>query len=216
MAKMRAIGTSFSYLPTYDSGNPVTVVGALTSIGEISPDSDELDATTLDSADDYREFIQGYKDSGEVTLTGYYDATLTAQATMRTLYGSGASGYFWVTFPDQTTVAFTGFVKGYTAGSADVDGLVGFGAVIRVTGIMQIIRMDYVNMLDVLGATAHTMTGVPAYQWYKCDDMEWTNPVIIVGATNATYDTSSTAGYYYCVITVPNYRAVNSLVFEIA
>ena len=91
MSKLRALGTTISYLPAYDSTDAVTLIGSLTSIGEITPDSEELDATTLDSANGYREYIQGFKDSGELSLSGYHDAANTGQSTMRTLYASGES-----------------------------------------------------------------------------------------------------------------------------
>ena len=67
MAKTRALGTTITF-----NSQPI---GALTSIGEITPDSEELDATTLDSTGGYREFLQGFKDSGELTLSGYYNKT---------------------------------------------------------------------------------------------------------------------------------------------
>jgi predicted secreted protein len=225
MAKMRGLGTSFSYLPTYDSVAAVTVVGALTSIGEISPDSDELDVTALDSTGGYREFLQGFKDSGEVSLTGYHDATVTGQATMRTLYGSGATGYFWVTFSDQTTVAFTAYLKGYTAGSADVDGVVGFGAVLRITGLVQIIttkaavaQAKAAGQTATMDSTATAYTGAPSYQWYSNNENNYATPTIIAGATSATYTTGALGAgtyYYFCVVTVANYRAVNSQIHVI-
>ncbi len=215
MSKMRALGTSLSYLPTYDSAAAVTVVGALTSVGEITPDSEELDATTLDSAGGYREFLQGFKDSGELSLTGYHDKTNVGQDTMRTLYTSGALGYFWVTFPDGTTVAFNAYVKSHTSGAADVDGIVGFGCSLRISGLVQVITTKYTNTEGVLDATASTMVGTPSYQWYSNDTEDYLTPTEINGATSATYDTNETPGYYFCVITVPNYRAVNSQIFEV-
>lgn len=217
MAKLKAMGTSIKYAPAYDSAeNLVKTIGSLTSIGEIAPTSDEVDTTTLDSAGGYREFLQGLKDSGELPLTGYHDAANTGQNTMRTLYASGASGYFWVTFPDQTTVAFNAYVKGYSDGSADVDGVVGFGCTLRISGLVQVISTAYSNADDVLDATATVLTGTPDYQWYECEDAAYTNPTAIGSATSATYDTSSEAGYYFCVVTVLNYRPVNSQIFTVA
>jgi len=132
---MRALGTSITYAPAYTSAEVDTkVIGSLTSVGEISPDSEELDATCLDSAGGYREFLQGFKDSGELTLSGYLDPDKPGQKQMMTLYGTGALGYFWVTFPDQATVAFNAYVKSFTLGAADVDGVVGFGATLRISG----------------------------------------------------------------------------------
>ena len=42
--------------------------------------------------------------------------------------------YFTVTFPDSTAVSFTAFVKSYGLGAAQVDGAVGFSAVLRLVG----------------------------------------------------------------------------------
>lgn len=216
MPKMRALGTSISYAPAYDSAdNLVKVIGSLTSIGEISPDSEELDATCLDSSGGFREFLQGFKDSGELALTGYHDDENDGQATMRTLYGTGALGYFWVEFPDKSTVAFSAYVKGHTLGAADVDGIIGFGTALRVSGLVQVISTKHVDTSGVLDATATVVTGTPSYKWYECDDAEYTNPSVIAGATGATYDTSGTAGFYFCKVTVPNYRPVDSEVFEV-
>ena len=217
MPKMRALGTSITYAPAYNSLDTDTkVIGSLTSVGEISPDSEELDATCLDSSGGYREFLQGFKDSGELTLTGYLDPDKPGQAQMVTLYGSGALGYFWVTFPDQATVAFNAYVKSFTVGSAEVDGIVGFGTTLRVSGLVQVISTKYINTGGVLDATAYTATGTPAYQWYSSTTNDYDTPTIITGETSATYDTNGTPGYYFCTITVPNFRPVNSQIFEVA
>ena len=125
MAKVRALGTKFTF-------NSI-VIPNLSSIGEVSVSADELDATTLDSASGYREFLAGFKDSGEVTITGYHDGS-AAQAGIRTAFGTGAAATTIITFPDNKTVTFQSFVKGFSIGSADVDGIVGFGATFRITG----------------------------------------------------------------------------------
>ena len=114
------------------------VVGKLTGVGEIAPESEELDVTTLDSAGGYREFIQGYRDSGTVELTGFHEKGNAGQAALRAAYDSGAAGSVEVSFPDGTVVSFRAFVKGYTLGAAEVDGAVGFGAVLRVTGAVTV------------------------------------------------------------------------------
>ena len=216
MPKMRALGTSITYAPAYNSAdNDTVVIGSLTSVGEISPDSEELDATCLDSAGGYREFLQGFKDSGELTLTGYLDPDKPGQAKMVTLYGSGALGYFWVTFPDQATVAFNAYVKSFTVGPAEVDGIVGFGTTLRVSGLVQVISTKYTNTNNVLDATAYTATGTPVYQWYSNNENNYDSPTLVTGATGATYNTEGEAGYYFCKVTVPNYRPVYSQIFQV-
>ena len=52
-----------------------TKVGGLTEIGGIELSADTLDITTLDSEGGYREFVGGFKDAGEVSLSGYLKIT---------------------------------------------------------------------------------------------------------------------------------------------
>lgn len=111
-----------------------TVIGCLRSISEIKADSDAIDVTTLDAANGYKTYIQGYKDAGEVTIEGFHDAGSEGQACLRGLYMSGAAVPFTVTFPDQSSAQFTAFVKSHALGAAQVDGAVGFTAVLRLTG----------------------------------------------------------------------------------
>ena len=126
MAKTRALGTTITF-------NAKTI-GALTSIGEITPDSEELDATCLDSSGGYREFLQGFNDSGEVTLSGYYDKGDAGQQALITGYGNGEVKAVAITFPNSGGASFNAYVKSFTLGAADVDGIVGFGATLRISG----------------------------------------------------------------------------------
>lgn len=127
---VRAQGTVLKFTPK--SGTQV-VVGKLTSVGEIAPDSEEIDVTTLDS-EGYREYIQGFRDSGEVELSGFHEKDDAGQKALRAAYASGDAGTFEVSFPDATSAEFTAFVKSYSLGAAEVDGAVGFGATLRITG----------------------------------------------------------------------------------
>lgn len=122
----KALGTVLKY--------GQTVVGKLTSVGEIAPDSEELDVTTLDSEGGYREYLQGFRDSGEVEVEGFHEKGDAGQTALRAAYASGTAGAVEVDFPDGTKVTFNAFVKGYTLGAAEVDGAVGFGATLRITG----------------------------------------------------------------------------------
>ena len=112
-------------------------VGRLTSVGEIQSDSAALGVTTLESAGGYREYIQGLHDVGEVELSGFHDAGDAGQTALRAAYDSGAGGAFEVCFPDGAKVEFSGVVQGHTVGSAEVDGAIGFGAVVRVSGAVK-------------------------------------------------------------------------------
>lgn len=135
MAATRAQGTTLKFTP---DGGQQTTVGRLTSVGEIQPDSEEVDVTTLESAGGYREYIQGFRDSGEVELNGYYDAGDGGQKALRAAYAAGTMGEFEVAFSDGTKVNFSGFVKRHTIGAAEVDGAIGFGAVVRISGAVTV------------------------------------------------------------------------------
>lgn len=131
MAATRAQGTTLKFTP---AGGTQVVVGKLTSVGEIAPEAEEVDITTLESTGGYREYIQGFRDSGEVALEGYHDAGDAGQKAVRSAFASGSKCEFEVDFPDGTKAEFSGFIKKHSIGSAEVDGAIGFGAVIRVSG----------------------------------------------------------------------------------
>ena len=126
----KAMGTTISCT----QNNAAVLIGSLRSISEIKADSEAIDVTTLDCLNGYKTYVQGLKDLGEVTLEGFLDAGNAGQTALRTLYQSGASTSFTVTFPDNTAVSFTAFVKSYALGAAQVDGAVGFSAVLRLIG----------------------------------------------------------------------------------
>ena len=135
MAATRAQGTTLKFTP---AGGTQVVVSKLTSVGEIAPEAEEVDITTLESTGGYREYMQGFRDSGELEITGFHDADDAGQTALRTAFASGASGSFEVKFPDDTAVTFSGFIKSHTIGSAEVDGAIGFGAVIRISGAVTV------------------------------------------------------------------------------
>lgn len=131
MAATRSQGTTLKFTP--DGASQLTI-GKLTSVGEIAPEAEELDVTTLESTGGYREYVQGFRDSGEVEISGFHDASDAGQKAVRSAFASGKGGTFLVEFPDGSTVSFSGFIKSHSIGSAEVDGAIAFGAVIRISG----------------------------------------------------------------------------------
>lgn len=127
----KAHGTIFKFTP--QGGEQVTV-GKLTSVGEIAPEAEELDVTTLDSEGGYREYLQGFKDAGELEVSGYHHKNDAGQTALRTAFDTGAPGKVEIAFPDGTKASFSAYVKSHSIGSAEVDGAIGFGATLRLTG----------------------------------------------------------------------------------
>ena len=111
-------------------------VGGLTSIGGLELSSDTIDVTTLDSNGGYREFINGFKDAGEVSVEGFfYGGSDAGQTSMYDLFESGASEEFTIAFPIETGASweFNGLVTGF-ATSVDLEDPLSFSATIKVSG----------------------------------------------------------------------------------
>ena len=139
MAGIKAIGSKLyvnngtTEAPTWEQ------IANLTTIGGIGLESDEVDVTTLDSADDFKEFIGGAKDGGTVDLEGNIvtDAGLTA---LYALANSRAQKEFKIEYPKkqgEATAAywtFKGYVNSCKDGEKTVDGLLTFESGIRVSG----------------------------------------------------------------------------------
>jgi Lambda phage tail tube protein, TTP len=71
MGKYTGKGAEFC-LDTGTTTPTWTPVGQVQEIGDIAVTAEEVDVTTLD-AGDYRDYIQGFKDPGEVELTVIFD-----------------------------------------------------------------------------------------------------------------------------------------------
>ena len=108
-------------------------IANLTSIGEIGVESEEIDATDLDSPNNYKEFIAGSKDAGEVSLAGNIKDETNVEK-MLALAESQSMEQWKVTYPSKATWTFTGFVKSFKDGEKTPDGLATFTASIRISG----------------------------------------------------------------------------------
>lgn len=133
----RALGTTLS------KGG--TLIAGLTEIGGVDMSADTIDATTLDSSGGYREYIAGFKDAGEVSLTGFFVPGDAGQVSLNTAFNSGESDVYIITFPSQmgATWTFTGVVTKFTTG-ATVEDLISFECTVKVSS------------QPVLGTTAST------------------------------------------------------------
>jgi predicted secreted protein len=127
----RALGTKISKGTT----TPVEI-GGLTNIGGIEITAETMDVTTLESEGGYREFIQTFKDGGEVPLEGLFDPESEGQLAMQTSLDSGAVEDYKITFPTTPKAewAFKGMVTAFKVGDAELDGAIAFGTTIKVSG----------------------------------------------------------------------------------
>ena len=113
------------------------LIGGLTSIKPPERSADTIETTTLDSLGGYKDFIQGFKDGGEVSLAGFYDQAYTGLSQIDVAYENGTSDTYIITFPANigATFTFVGIItKLASPGEANTDKPLGFDATIKVVG----------------------------------------------------------------------------------
>lgn len=111
-------------------------IAGLTSISAPPKTADTLDTTTLDNADNYRSFTGGFKDGGEVSISGYFEPGDAGQIALDTAFEAGGVTNFQIIFPAEIGAAWTfnGVVTAFTGGNADLEELLAFEATIKVSG----------------------------------------------------------------------------------
>ena len=132
MSAQRTMGTTLTKTKSGDESTDLKIAN-LTSIGEIGVESEEIDATDLDSPDNYKEFIAGSKDAGEVSLAGNIKDESNVEK-MLSLAENQSIEEWTVAYPSGATWKFSGFVKSFKDGEKTPDGLATFSATIRVSG----------------------------------------------------------------------------------
>lgn len=126
---------------THGAGTTLTwnsvVVAGLTAVNGVNVMADMLDASTLASADYYKEYLPGMIDAGEISLEGLFDYTdTTGQHALLTDMNSRTSRTWLITFPTSTGGTWTGsgYISNVYIGPANKYGLIPFAASIRPTG----------------------------------------------------------------------------------
>lgn len=123
----RAVGTKFKIGSTF--------VAELTSISGPELSADTIDTTTLDSDGGYRDFIAGFKDGGEVSLSGFLDTGDTGQIAVYNAFNVGSRDSYSILFPPELGGGwnFTGIVTGFST-SFELEDAIAFEATIKVAG----------------------------------------------------------------------------------
>lgn len=147
MTAKRSVGTKIKIGLNYVAG--------LTSIGPPNKTAETLDTTTLDSDGGYRTFIGGFKDGGEVQISGYFEPGDVGQNALDAAYESGDVENFEIVFPADLGASWTfqGVVTAYSGGNAELEELIGFEATIKVSG------KPTLNTTASAGLSALSLTG---------------------------------------------------------
>lgn len=145
-AAKRAIGTQLKI--------GLNVVSNLTSIGSPSITQEEIDVTTLDSAGEYREFIAGFKDAGEVSISGFFVPSDVGQTAIYQALETSAIQQFEIIYPPElgASWSFEGFVSAYNV-NTELEDAIAFDSTIRVSG------QPFLNFSPSSGLTGLSLTG---------------------------------------------------------
>ena len=133
MAGFRTIGTTLTKKAPAGGSGLDLLIAHLTSIGEIGLENEEIDVTDLDSADDFKEYIAGTRDAGDVSVSG----NIVTDDAVATLYGLADSRTIeaWeVKYPSGAKWNFNAFVKSFKDGEKTPDGVATFSMSLRVSG----------------------------------------------------------------------------------
>jgi predicted secreted protein len=128
MSAERSIGTKLQKT----SGTPAYIAD-LISIGEVGLENSEIDVTTLDSPSNYKEYIAGFKDAGEVALKGFVKSEANME-DMLDLAEAQTVATWEITFQSGAKWFFAGFVKTWKEAESTVEGVRGFTGSIRISG----------------------------------------------------------------------------------
>ncbi|NRF91531.1 histidine kinase [Paenibacillus frigoriresistens] len=113
-----------------------SIVG-ITSITPPEMSRDTIDTTTLASSGGYKEFISGFKDAGEVGMTGFFEPSDTlGQMAVYAAFENGTTDSYTIIFPSALGASWTfnAVVTGFKTTGVEVDGAIGFEATVKVSG----------------------------------------------------------------------------------
>lgn len=133
----------------------VNEIAEITNIGGISLSADSVEVTNLSSPDEYKEFIQGFRDGGEVSISGnFYPGDTNGQFALLTSFNAGTLDAYTITFPASmgATWTYNAIMTAYTTG-ADMGGVVTFEATMKVSG------KPLLGVTESTGLSALSLTG---------------------------------------------------------
>lgn len=140
--------------------NPPIAVGQINSIGEVGfGESEEIDVTPVNTDGGYKQYIQGLKDAGTLTIGGFKEASDQGQAKLRELHASGEIAPFRITYPDDSSVTFRAFVKKFNFAEAAVSSALSWTTDLRMSG-----RPNYVEGDGTLRTLTVNLTAAGAGQ----------------------------------------------------
>lgn len=132
MAKSLTMGAKLTLKKGNGEPNDI-VIKSLVSIGRMSGEVEQIDATTLDSKDGAKEYISGAIDWGEQEIEGMID-DVDQVIKLRKMAGDGHVYDWELESPSKLKIVYKAFVKSFTNDEKTVDGIDKFSLTLRLSG----------------------------------------------------------------------------------
>ena len=114
----------------------VTNIGILTGVTSPEKSQENIDTTTLDTANFYKTFIGGLLEGGEVNIKGYFDVSDAGQLALNTALEARTVDAYTLTHPTATgtSLTFSALVTKWKIGECNLKDAIGFEATLKVSG----------------------------------------------------------------------------------
>lgn len=130
-------------------------VAELKGIGGLDLSADTIDTTTLDTTGGYRTFITGFKDAGEVSVSGFFNPNdVNGQIAIYNAFNALTTLAFQIVFPSSVgaTWSFNGIVTNFKT-DVQLEDAIPFECTIKVSG------QPTLGLTQSTGLTALALTG---------------------------------------------------------
>lgn len=198
---MSATNGKLGYGATLTRGG--NAIAEIISLSAPSLSADSVDVTTMDSANGYREFIQGMRDAGEISVEGiFYPGDTNGQMGLISDFNTGLLQTFVLSFPSAMGASwtFTGIVTGFE-GDIPMDDKVGFTSTIKISGKPTLAVTASTGLTSPFFVISNSAVITPAASGSVYDYVA----TVLTGVTSVTVTPTATAG----IITV-NGNVVNT------
>lgn len=128
-------GTTFSR----DNGTTYDVIGEVVAVTPPAVTRSAIETTNLNPTNDFRTYIAGVKDGGEISLTLNWDTAMSTDAENQALlYGditdADAAVNYRIVFANSDYVTVSGILTAFTPSAEVIDGKREAAVTIKVTG----------------------------------------------------------------------------------
>lgn len=132
MAEMIGYGTQFQR----ETVTP-DVYDTIAQVSNITPPQSEIDDVEieeLDPIEGYKRFLPGLIDGGEVSLTLNFDGKNTGHQNLLNDHQSRSIRKYKIVLPDNTTWAFSGYVKSFSSSEINAGEVIQAEVTIKISG----------------------------------------------------------------------------------